>query len=196
MSQKIIILATRNAHKATEIQQMLGSDIQVKTLADYPNIPDVIEDGETFEANAAKKAVEIAARLGVSVLADDSGLEVDALGGRPGVHSARYGGADLPHEEKVQLLLKELSGVPDEKRSARFVCVMAYATTDGKVQTRRGTIEGRINHAPVGDNGFGYDPIFFVPEKGCTTAQLTPEEKNGISHRGRALRKILRLLFV
>ena len=192
----VLVVATRNPGKASEIRQMLGEHVQVKTLADYPDIPDVIEDGETFEANASKKALEIALKLNVPVLADDSGLEVDALGGRPGVHSARYGGADLPHSEKVKLLLSELLGVPDAQRTARFVCVMAYAAPNGKVETRHGTIEGRINHAPVGDNGFGYDPIFFVPEKGCTTAQLTPEEKNGISHRGRALREILRLLFV
>ena len=188
---RVLVVATRNPGKASEIRQMLGENFQVKTLADYPDMPDVIEDGETFEANASKKALEIALKLNVPVLADDSGLEVDALGGRPGVHSARYGGADLPHTEKVKLLLNELLGVPDAQRTARFVCVMAYATPDGKVETRRATIEGRINHEPLGNNGFGYDPIFYLPEKNCTTAQLPAEEKNKISHRGKALALIL-----
>lgn len=191
---RVLVLATRNAHKAEEIQAMLGDSFHVQTLANYPDIPDVIEDGDTFEANAIKKAAEIAQQLNVPVLADDSGLEVDALGGGPGVHSARYGGAHLPHEQKVQLLLGELKGVPDEQRTARFVCVMAYALPGGPVETRRGTIEGRINHEPTGANGFGYDPIFFVPDKGCTTAELSSDVKNAISHRGKALQQILQVM--
>ncbi len=191
---KILVMATRNTGKATEIQNMLGAGIQLMTLADYPHIPDVVEDGATFEANAVKKAVEIAKVLKVPVLADDSGLEVDALGGRPGVHSARYGGADLPHADKVCLLLKELEGLSDERRSARFVCVMALAWPDGRVVTRRGSIEGRIASTPSGSNGFGYDPVFYVPEKNCTTAELPPTEKDAISHRGQALRAMLPLI--
>ena len=184
------MFATQNLNKVTEVQAVLGESIKVLSLNDFPPQPEVVEDGETFEANAIKKATALAKAFQLTALADDSGLEVDALGGRPGVHSARYGGADMPHSEKVKLLLKELSHVPEEKRQARFVCVMALARPDGSVLTRRATIEGRIALAPKGANGFGYDPVFLLPERGCTTAELSLEEINAISHRGQALRAI------
>ena len=154
---------------------------------------DIVEDGKTFEENAMIKAKAIAATseaAGAVVLADDSGLEIDALGGEPGIYSARYEGEDTPYEIKNRKLIDRLEGVPDEKRTARFVCAIAAAFPNGDVKTVRGTIEGRINYDPVGENGFGYDPIFYVPEFDCTTAQLSPEQKNEISHRGKALRMI------
>ena len=128
------------------------------------------------------------------VLADDSGLEVDYLNKEPGIYSARYEGVDTPYSIKNQIIIDRLAGVPDEKRTARFVCAIAAAFPDGRVETRRGTIEGRIGYEPAGENGFGYDPIFYVPEFGKTTAELSPEEKNKVSHRGKALCMIKEVL--
>jgi XTP/dITP diphosphohydrolase len=155
---------------------------------------DVVEDGRTFEENATKKAVEIMKLTGEIVLADDSGIEIDFLNKEPGIYSARYLGKDTPYPEKNRIILERLEGVEEEKRSARFVCVIAAAYPNGDILTARGTIEGRIGYEIMGDNGFGYDPIFFVPEYNKTTAEMEVELKNAISHRGNALRKIKDLM--
>ena len=152
------------------------------------------ENGTTFEANALIKARAVAAQTDAPVLADDSGLEIDYLNGEPGVYSARYMGEDTPYEIKNQKLLDLLEGVPEEKRTARFVCVIAAVLPDGREFTTRGTIEGIIGYESKGEGGFGYDPIFFVPEFGCSTAELTMEQKNLVSHRGKALRAMKEVL--
>lgn len=172
-----------------EIRQILqGEDIVFSSLKDenLQNI-DIVEDGETFEENAIKKARAISDLTGSMVLADDSGLEVDALDKAPGVYSARYLGEDTSYTVKNNHIIDLLKDVEGEGRSARFVCVIACAFPDGHTITARGVIEGQIGYEEKGENGFGYDPIFYVPELGCTTAELAPEEKNKISHRGRAL---------
>lgn len=184
-----IIVATGNEGKMDEIRQILGGEnIDFASLKDE-NLLDVeiVEDGSTFEENAMIKARKISEITGQMVLADDSGLEVDYLDRAPGIYSARYMGEDTSYDIKNNHIIKLLEGVPEEKRTARFVCAMACAFPDGRSLTTRGVIEGRIGHEQRGDNGFGYDPIFYVPEFGCTTAELTPEEKNKVSHRGRAL---------
>ena len=147
-----------------------------------------MEDGQTFEENALIKARAIRDLTGVAVLADDSGLEVDALGKEPGIYSARYMGEDTPYDVKNKKIIDRLEGLKGDERSARFVCVISAAFPDGTEETRLGTIEGQIGFEIAGENGFGYDPIFYVPDYGCTTAQLTSEQKNEISHRGKALR--------
>ena len=152
---------------------------------------DVVEDGTTFEENALIKATEIAKEApNCIVLADDSGLEIDYLNKEPGIYSARYAGVDTSYDIKNNLLLKRLEGVPDEKRTARFVCAVAATFPDGSTEVVRGTIEGMIGYEIAGENGFGYDPIFYLPEYGCTTAELSPEKKNELSHRGKALREM------
>ena len=151
---------------------------------------DIVEDGKTFEENAIIKATAISKIANCVVLADDSGLEVDAMDKMPGIYSARYLGEDTPYSVKNQTIIDNLAGLSDEKRTARFVCAIAAAFPDGRVVTKRGTIEGIIGYEERGENGFGYDPIFFVPEYGKTTAELSPEEKNQISHRGKALEMI------
>lgn len=186
---KKIIVATGNEGKMVEIRQILqGENIVFSSLKDE-NLQDVeiVEDGETFEENAIIKARAISDLTGQMVLADDSGLEVDALDKAPGVYSARYLGEDTPYTVKNNHIIELLKDVEGEARSARFVCVIACAFPDGHTITSRGVIEGQIGYEEKGENGFGYDPIFYVPELGCTTAQLSPEEKNKISHRGRAL---------
>jgi XTP/dITP diphosphohydrolase len=156
---------------------------------------DVVEDGTTFEENALIKVTEIAKHTeNCIVLADDSGLEIDYLNKEPGIYSARYAGEKTSYDIKNNLLLDRLAGVPDEKRTARFVCALAAAFPDGTDKVVRGTIEGIIGYESAGENGFGYDPIFFVPEYKCTTAEMTPEQKNEISHRGKALRMIAEYL--
>ncbi|MYD62166.1 MAG: XTP/dITP diphosphatase [Gemmatimonadetes bacterium] len=187
----ILILATRNQGKRREIQDMLGSEIQVVSLDAFPNAPEVIEDGETFEANAIKKAREIAKYTGLPALADDSGLVVDALNGAPGVYSARYAGEDATDETNNAKLVENLRGIPASHRTAHFCCAMALATPDGRVQTTEATWKGRILTTPRGENGFGYDPLFFIPTHNCTSAELSSGKKNRISHRGQALRAIL-----
>ncbi len=191
---KKIIFATGNEGKMREVRMILAeTGYEILSMKEAGIDIDIVEDGKTFEENAMIKAKAIAATLkaaGAVVLADDSGLEIDALGGEPGIYSARYEGEDTPYEIKNRKLIDRLEGVPDEKRTARFVCAIAAAFPNGDVKTVRGTIEGRINYDPVGENGFGYDPIFYVPEFDCTTAQLSPEQKNEISHRGKALRMI------
>ena len=193
-----IIFATGNEHKMTEIRAIL-SDLGVEILSQKEAgiKADVIEDGMTFEENAMIKATEIAKiahempeYAHAVVLADDSGLEIDYLNKEPGIYSARYMGEDTSYDIKNQALLDRLDGVPDEKRTARFVCAVAAVFPDGEEFTRRGTIEGIIGYEIAGENGFGYDPIFYVPEYGCTTAELSAEDKNAVSHRGKALRAI------
>ena len=193
---KKIIVATGNEGKMDEIRQILqGENIQFVSLKDE-NLQDVeiIENGSTFEENAIIKARTISDLTGQMVLADDSGLEVDYLHGEPGIYSARYLGEDTSYDIKNNHIIDLLAGVPDDQRTARFVCVIACAFPDGRTITVRGVIEGRIGYEQKGENGFGYDPIFYLPEYGCTTAQLSPEQKNEVSHRGKALCAIKRKL--
>ena len=187
--QKKLIVATKNKGKLKEIREILDG-VEVIGLCDLPLSLDIVEDGSTFEENALKKAEVLMRELSAPVLADDSGLEVDALGGRPGVFSARYAGENASDEDNMNKLLDELGNTPTDQRGARFVCVMCLVTPDGKHYTARGETKGRILNAPQGENGFGYDPIFFLPEYGCTSAELSMEEKNKISHRGKALQAI------
>jgi XTP/dITP diphosphohydrolase len=194
---KELVLATRNKDKGRELAALLGDlGIVIKTLAEFPDAPEVIEDGETCEANAVKKAVAIAHYTGLPAVADDTGLEVEALGGRPGVYAARYAGEDATYEDNWRKLLRELEGVPREKRRARFVTVAALAEPNGSVRTATGLLEGFIAEKPAGTEGFGYDPVFCVPELGKTLAELSPEEKNRISHRGRAFAKVREILIM
>ena len=186
---KKIIVATGNEGKMGEIREILRDEnIRFVSLKDE-GLQDVeiVEDGQSFEENAIIKARAISDLTGQMVLADDSGLEVDYLDKAPGIYSARYMGEDTPYSIKNNHIIEQLQGVEGEKRSARFVCVIACAFPDGRNITVRGVIEGRIAYEEKGENGFGYDPIFYVPEFGCTTAELPPEEKNKVSHRGKAL---------
>lgn len=192
------MLATRNPDKAAEITSLLADlDITVKTLSAFPDAPEVIEDGTTCEANAVKKASVIARHTGLPTLADDTGLMVDSLQGRPGVYAARYAGEHATYEDNWRKLLGELAGVPGPRRKARFVTVAALAVPVGrevKVQAVEGVLEGMIAEQPSGRHGFGYDPVFLVPELGRTLAELSTEEKNRVSHRSRALMKVKDLL--
>lgn len=182
-----IVLATRNPDKGRELGILLGGlGIRIRTLADFPSAPEVVEDGTTCEANAIKKAREIAQATRVPAVADDTGLEVDELGGRPGVYAARYAGEHATYEDNCRKLLLELAGVPGSKRTARFLTVAAIAFPSGDVHVTQGSLEGLIAEQPLGDRGFGYDPVFLVPEFNRTLAQLTAEEKNRVSHRARA----------
>ena len=192
---KELVLATRNPDKGRELAALLGdAGITIRTLAEFPGVPEVEEDGETCEANATKKAVTIAKATGLPAVADDTGLMVEALGGRPGVHAARYAGDGATYEDNWKKLLRELTGVPREKRRAQFVTVAAIADPKGNVSVVRGVLDGLIAEAPAGTQGFGYDPVFFVPELGRTLAQLAPDEKNRISHRAKAFAKVRELL--
>ncbi|MBO6214360.1 MAG: XTP/dITP diphosphatase [Lachnospiraceae bacterium] len=193
---KKIILATGNANKVREASEILGElGLPVISMKEAGISSDPEETGETFEENALIKARAIAPMAeGAIILADDSGLEIDALGGEPGVYSARYLGEDTPYEEKNAALIERLSGVPKEKRTARFVCAIACVLPDKSSEVVRGTIEGYIGWEPKGENGFGYDPIFYVDEYGCSTAEMSPEQKNAISHRGNALRAMREIL--
>ncbi len=185
---KKLIFATGNEGKMKEIRMILGDlGYEIQSMKEAGIDIDIVEDGKTFEENAIIKAKAISEVAGCVVLADDSGLEVDAMDKMPGIYSARYLGEDTPYSVKNQTIMDNLAGLPDEKRTARFVCAIAAAFPDGRVVTKRGTIEGIIGYEERGENGFGYDPIFFVPEYGKTTAELSPEEKNKISHRGKAL---------
>jgi len=189
-----VVFGTRDRGKVAELALLLEPHgVEVRSLHDYPDLPDAVEDADTFEANALIKARHMVENLGLLGLADDSGLVVDALDGRPGVYSARYGGADLPPADKNRKLLGELIDVPEAERTARFVCVLAAVPAEGgEPRTARGTCEGHILFAPRGEGGFGYDPVFGVDERpGKAMAELDPEDKNRISHRGRAMRALL-----
>jgi len=191
MMIKEIVLATHNADKRAEMADLLNDlGMTVRTLAEFPQAPDVIEDGETCEAKAIKKARTIADYTGLVAVADDTGLEVNALGGRPGVYAARYAGPNLTYEDNWKKLLRELQGVPLQERGARFVTVVAIARprTD-QVETVEGVLNGLIAERAVGTSGFGYDPVFFVSELGKTLAELSHSEKNRISHRAKAFAK-------
>ena len=196
MSKGRIIFATKNNHKMKEIREILdGKGYEILSMTEAGIDIDVVEDGTTFEENALIKSRTIRDYVkDAIVLSDDSGLEVDYLGGKPGIYSARWQGEDTPYSIKNQNLLNLLEGVPEEERTARFVCALAAAFPDGTDKVVRGTIEGIIGYESAGENGFGYDPIFFVPEYKCTTAEMTPEQKNAISHRGKALRMIAQYL--
>lgn len=185
-----LIFATGNQGKMREIRMIMeGTGYEILSMKEAGACIDAEENGETFEENALIKARAAAKLLpGDIVLADDSGLVVDALGGEPGIYSARYLGTETPYSVKNANIIERLEGVPDEKRTARFVCAIAAVLPDGREKVVRGVIEGRIGYAERGEHGFGYDPIFYVPELGCTTAEIPEEEKNEISHRGRALR--------
>jgi XTP/dITP diphosphohydrolase len=182
-----LVLATRNRHKGEELAALLGDlGIRIRTLDEFPGAPDVVEDGNTCEANAVKKATEIAVATGLPAVADDTGLEVDALDGRPGVYAARYAGEQATYEDNYRKLLRELSGVPRGRRTARFITVAAIALPWNGVQIATGRLEGLIAEEPTGSRGFGYDPVFFLPELGKTLAELSADEKNRISHRAKA----------
>ncbi|MGN0484888.1 MAG: XTP/dITP diphosphatase [Lachnospiraceae bacterium] len=187
--KKRIIFATGNADKMREIHEILGDEsYDILSMREAGIQMDIVEDGKTFEENAAIKAAAVAQYTDAIVLADDSGLEIDYLNKEPGVYSARYLGEDTPYEKKNQKILERLEGVPKEQRTARFVCAIAAALPDGRLLTVRETMEGYIGMKPEGENGFGYDPIFYLSEYECSTAKLSPEEKNKLSHRGKALR--------
>ena len=185
----------RNAGKMKEIREILGDmDAEILSMKEAGIQTDIVENGTTFEENARIKAKAVAQFTKDIVLADDSGLEIDYLNKEPGIYSARYMGEDTSYHIKNKSLIDRLEGVPDEKRTARFVCAIAAVFPDGKELVVRGTVEGIIGYEEKGENGFGYDPIFYLPERGCTTAELSPEEKNSISHRGNALRLMNELL--
>ncbi len=190
-----MIFATGNENKMKEIREILGAlPLEILSMKEAGVSADIVEDGKTFEENALIKARAICKLAGEMVLADDSGLEIDYLNKEPGIYSARYMGEDTSYHIKNKSLIDRLEGVPDEKRTARFVCAIAAVFPDGKELVVRGTVEGIIGYEEKGENGFGYDPIFYLPERGCTTAELSPEEKNSISHRGNALRLMNELL--
>ena len=192
---KRMIFATGNENKIKEIREILGAlPLEILSMKEAGVSADIVEDGKTFEENALIKARAICKLAGEMVLADDSGLEIDYLNKEPGIYSARYMGEDTSYHIKNKSLIDRLEGVPDEKRTARFVCAIAAVFPDGKELVVRGTVEGIIGYEEKGENGFGYDPIFYLPERGCTTAELPPEEKNSISHRGNALRLMKELL--
>ncbi len=187
--KQIIVLATTNKGKTREIKKLLeGSSVEIKNLDDFGPIPEVIEDGETFDDNAYKKASFTARVLGYPAMADDSGLCVDALDGAPGVYSARYAGENASDEDNVKKLLKALEG--KENRDASFKCVISIAVPTGAALTYEGECSGVLTTEAAGENGFGYDPLFFTPEFNKTFAQLTMQEKGQISHRGRALKQV------
>lgn len=190
-----LVLASTNKGKLRELKQMLsGWPVELMSLADYPDAPPVVEDGDTFVKNAIKKAVSLARYSGEVALADDSGLEVDALGGRPGVLSARFAGEQGNDSANNRLLLELMADVPQENRGARFRCAIAIAGPEGTIDTAEGACEGRIGYEPRGEGGFGYDPLFFIPEYGCTMAELPEEVKNRLSHRAMAMQGAVKLL--
>ena len=185
----VLVLATRNAGKTAEIKDLLKAfPVQICNLDDFGPIPEIEEDGETFEDNAYKKAHFAARVLGLPALADDSGLVVEALGGAPGVYSARYAGEDASDADRCAKLLREMTGRTERK--AAFECVISIAVPEGPALTYDGRCEGQITHDLRGDNGFGYDPVFFHPPSDKTFAEMTMEEKSRVSHRGRALREL------
>jgi XTP/dITP diphosphohydrolase len=184
-----IVLASRNKKKIAELKTLLADlPVHVLSLEDFPEIPEIKESGVTFAENAEIKAKTVAQATGLIAVADDSGLEVDALGGQPGVYSNRFVGPNATDRDKYMRILELLKDVPDEKRTARFRAAVAVATPEGEVVVVEEACEGRIAREPRGEGGFGYDPIFFIPELGRTMAELSPEEKNQISHRGKAMK--------
>ena len=194
MKQRIIF-ATGNKNKIREIHEILGDlGWEILSMKEAGIDLDIVEDGTTFEENALIKAKAVAAQCNDIVLADDSGLEIDYLNKEPGIYSARYAGEDTSYDIKNQMLLDRLQGVPREKRTARFVCAIAAVLPNGEVLHSEGTIEGIIGYEEQGENGFGYDPIFYLPQFGCSSAELEPEKKNELSHRGEGLRKMRKVL--
>ena len=190
-----LVLATQNRDKIREIRHLIEDlPVTIMTFEDFPDFPDIEETGKTLEENAILKASGIALYTGCAVLADDSGLEVDALDGAPGVYSSRFAGPGCTYDDNNRKLLKELEGVPKEKRTARFRAVIAVAWDAEKVETVEGRAEGVITVEKAGGDGFGYDPVFFYPPAGKTFAEMTLEEKNKVSHRGKALVKAVKLL--
>lgn len=188
---KTFVLASKNAHKAQEIMAILGEDYRILTRTDAGvGDVDVVEDGTTFEENAAKKAETIMNLTGKPTIADDSGLCVDYLDGAPGIYTARYAGENATDGENISKLLNALAGVPENQRDARFVCVIAVAVPGEETRLFRGECPGRITEAPKGEDGFGYDPVFLYQEDGMTLAEMEPDRKNAISHRSAALRKM------
>jgi non-canonical purine NTP pyrophosphatase (RdgB/HAM1 family) len=188
---KVIVIATGNEGKAREFAALFEkSGYQIKTMKDFPELPDVAETGQTFAENARLKAETIATIIQAPVLADDSGLKVDALGGLPGVHSARFAGLQKNDASNNAKLMYELTDVPDEKRTAQFHCTLALAAPDKETLVVEAEWEGRIGRIPRGDNGFGYDPLFVIDQNGKTAAELTAKEKNELSHRARAIKKL------
>jgi len=190
-----VVLATRNRHKVEELAALLGDlGIRIRTLADFPDAPEVEEDGTTCEANAIKKACEIARVTGLTAVADDTGLEVDALDGRPGVYAARYAGEHATYEDNCRKLVQELEGVPHDRRTARFITVAAIAVPGEPAQVTQGVLSGYITEKASGSKGFGYDPVFYVPELKATLAEISAEQKNRISHRAKAFLQAKELL--
>jgi XTP/dITP diphosphohydrolase len=200
-SSKVILVATTNPGKVRELRAMLGDEVEWKSLADFPGVGEVKEDGATFAENARKKALGYAQATGLWTLADDSGLVVDALGGAPGVNSARFSGArargadrKIVDQRNMEKLLSLLHGVPREKRTARFVCCLCLASPEKVLAETRGTLEGIITEQPAGVGGFGYDPVVLVLQLGKTVAEIGEDQKNAISHRGNAMRRLKPLL--
>jgi len=192
---KTLVLASKNRGKIREIEEMLrGLPWEIKSLYDYPDCPEPAETGETFLANALIKARTVSRHTSEVVLADDSGLEVDALGGEPGVRSARYAGEGASDDENNDKLLRVMSDVPEGQRGAAFRCVLVLYHPRGDYVTFEGTWRGVIASSPAGTEGFGYDPLFYLPERGLTVAQLTPEEKNRLSHRSQAVGRLRKYL--
>ena len=188
-----VVLATRNPHKLDEIRRILaaaGANIDLVSVARFPDVADVVETGLTFAENALLKATDTAAATGLSALADDSGLRVDALNGMPGVYSARWAGRHGDDAANLELLLRQVADVPDARRGAAFVCVAALATPSGRTVVEEGRLAGRLAHEPRGGNGFGYDPVFVPDGETRTTAEMSPAEKDAVSHRGRAFRAL------
>lgn len=192
---KRIIFATTNQGKMNEIRMILSDlDVELVSLKEAGIHADIVEDGKTFEENALIKARKICELTGEMILADDSGLEVDYLSGAPGVYSARFLGEDTPYSVKNRYIIDQLKDAVGQERSARFVCAIAAVFPDGREIVTRGTVEGLIGYEEKGTNGFGYDPIVYVPEFGMTTGEMDPEKKNEISHRGKALRQMRELI--
>ncbi len=190
-----LVLATRNEGKVRELAHMLqGMGVELSSLADYPEIPEIVEDGDTFLANARKKAHAVCEITGLPALADDSGLVVEALGGAPGIHSARYAGTQGDYSANNEKLLSEMANVPDGERQAAFVCAMVLAIPGGEEYDVEGRCDGEIARDYRGAEGFGFDPLFHVPAEGKTMAELPMERKNAISHRGRALKNMKKIL--
>lgn len=190
-----VVIATHNAKKGKEMLTILGSqfpETTFLTLADFPGAPEPEETGSTYRENAVIKAESGLKYTGITCIADDAGLEIDAMDGAPGLYSKRFGGEDLPFPEKMAIILGQLKEAKGSERAARFRCWVAIAAPNMPVETFEGVLEGFIAESPQGSFGFGYDPVFYEPELGCTLAQLSPEEKHRISHRGKVLEKVAR----